>query len=157
MPKKKVHFLRGTAQEYINAVKDDDTFYYTTDDEKLYLGSTEITGSGNGDSNIHFGTTDYWNTQITLVGKSNHIYVYTDYSTIESNGETKNVPNIKIGDGNAYLIDNPFITTSIEDLLQSHIGDDIKHITAEERAIWNGKVSCYLSASDNETVVFTTD
>ena len=106
---------------------------------------------------IHFGTTAYWNSQSTLIGENNHIYIYTDYTTITSNGEIKNVPNIKIGDGNAYLIDNPFITTSIEDLLQSHIGDNIKHITDDERALWNGKVTCYLSASDNETIIFTTD
>ena len=107
--------------------------------------------------NIHYGTTEYWNSQPTLIGKNNHIYVYTDYTTITSDGEIKNVPNIKIGDGNAYLIDNPFITTSIEDLLQSHIGDNIKHITDDERSLWNGKVTCYLSAADNETIVFTTN
>ena len=83
--------------------------------------------------NIHYGTTEYWNSQSTLIGENNHIYVYTDYTTITTDGETKNVPNIKIGDGNAYLIDNPFITTSIENLLQSHIGDNIKHITDDER------------------------
>ena len=107
--------------------------------------------------NIHYGTTEYWNSQPTLIGENNHIYVYTDYTTITSDGEIKNVPNIKIGDGNAYLIDNPFITTSIEDLLQSHIGDNIKHITDDERSLWNGKVTCYLSAADNETIVFTTN
>ena len=41
----KVNFLRGTAAEYEVSTKDNDTFYYTTDDEKLYLGNKEITGS----------------------------------------------------------------------------------------------------------------
>ena len=40
----KVNFLRGTSTEYATSTKDNDTFYYTTDDEKLYLGGTEITG-----------------------------------------------------------------------------------------------------------------
>lgn len=40
----KVKFLRGTATEYEAATKDNDTFYYTTDTKKLYLGGTEITG-----------------------------------------------------------------------------------------------------------------
>lgn len=40
----KVNFLRGTSTEYATSTKDNDTFYYTTDDEKLYLGETEITG-----------------------------------------------------------------------------------------------------------------
>ena len=42
----KVNFLRGTATEYAASTKDNDTFYYTTDDEKLYLGNKEITGGG---------------------------------------------------------------------------------------------------------------
>lgn len=40
----KVKFLRGTATEYEASTKDNDTFYYTTDTKKLYLGKTEITG-----------------------------------------------------------------------------------------------------------------
>lgn len=40
----KVNFLRGTATEYEAKTKDNDTFYYTTDTKKLYLGETEITG-----------------------------------------------------------------------------------------------------------------
>ena len=152
MADNKVKFLRGTSDEYAIVEKDNDTIYFTTDDGKLYIGDKEISGG----AAIHYGTTAYWNSQSTLIGKNNHLYVYTDYTTITSNGQAKNVPNIKTGDGTAYLIDNPFITTSIEDLIQLHINDDIKHITAEERSIWNDKVRCYLSTSDNETVVFTT-
>ena len=44
MANNKVNFLRGTSTEYATSTKDNDTFYYTTDDEKLYLGGTEITG-----------------------------------------------------------------------------------------------------------------
>ena len=40
----KVNFLRGTSAEYEAATKDNDTFYYTTDNGKLYLGDKEITG-----------------------------------------------------------------------------------------------------------------
>ena len=42
----KVNFLRGTSNEYESSIKDNDTFYYTTDTEKLYLGNKEITGGG---------------------------------------------------------------------------------------------------------------
>ena len=42
----KVNFLRGTSTEYAASTKDNDTFYYTTDTEKLYLGNKEITGGG---------------------------------------------------------------------------------------------------------------
>ena len=44
MADNKVNFLRGTSAEYESSTKDNDTFYYTTDDEKLYLGNKEITG-----------------------------------------------------------------------------------------------------------------
>ena len=40
----KVNFLRGTSAEYATVTKDNDTFYYTTDNGKLYLGNKEITG-----------------------------------------------------------------------------------------------------------------
>lgn len=46
MADNKVNFLRGTSAEYEASAKDNDVFYYTTDDEKLYLGETEITGGG---------------------------------------------------------------------------------------------------------------
>ena len=42
----KVNFLRGTSAEYESSIKDNDTFYYTTDTKKLYLGDKEITGGG---------------------------------------------------------------------------------------------------------------
>ena len=42
----KVKFLRGSSNEYESSIKDNDTFYYTTDDGKLYIGGKEITGGG---------------------------------------------------------------------------------------------------------------
>ena len=107
--------------------------------------------------NIHYGTTEYWNAQPSLVGEKSHIYVYTDYAVTKNGEESVLVPNIKIGDGNAYLIDNPFVTTSVEELIDLHINDMTRHITEEERILWNNKVRCYLSSNDNETVVFTTN
>lgn len=44
MADNKVKFLRGTSAEYKASPKDKNTFYYTTDTKKLYLGETEITG-----------------------------------------------------------------------------------------------------------------
>lgn len=44
MANNKVKFLRGTAAEYANTSKDDDAIYFTTDDNKLYIGDKEITG-----------------------------------------------------------------------------------------------------------------
>ncbi len=106
--------------------------------------------------NIHIGTTEMWNTQIELIGKAGHIYIYTNYASVNKGGVTVNVPNIKIGDGKAFLIDNPFITTSVEELLSLHINDISKHVTSVEKDSWNNKVRCYISESDSENIVFAT-
>ena len=58
MAENKVRFLRGTATEYANAVKDEDTFYYTTDSEKFYIGSKEISGDGGGSITIDGALSD---------------------------------------------------------------------------------------------------
>lgn len=44
MADNKIKFLRGTADEYANATKDNDTIYFTTDDKKLHIGDEEILG-----------------------------------------------------------------------------------------------------------------
>ena len=106
---------------------------------------------------IHYGTTEYWNAQPLLIGEKSHIYVYTDYAVTKHGEKSVLVPNIKIGDGNAYLIDNPFVATSVEELVDLHINDTTQHITEEERNLWNNKVECHLSESDSETIVFTTN
>ena len=45
MANNQIKFLRGTSVEYQSVTKDNDTFYYTTDDNKFYLGDNEIVGS----------------------------------------------------------------------------------------------------------------
>ena len=54
-------------------------------------------------------------------------------------------------------MDNPFVTTSVEDLINAHINDNIKHITAKERQSWNKKIRCYIDEEDNENIIFTTN
>ena len=106
---------------------------------------------------IHYGTTEFWNSQPDLVGKKSHIYVYSDYAETEINSESVAVPNIKIGDGNAYLIDNPFITASVDDILKMHIDDTSVHVNDGERDFWSGKVRCYIDPENYENVIFTTE
>lgn len=108
-------------------------------------------------SPVYQNTTAEWDKQKTLIAEKGVIYIYTDYSFTDGDGDTCVVPNIKIGDGKAYLIDTPFITTITSELLAIHENDAIKHITNEERLKWNNKVSCYLDENDDETVVFTTN
>ena len=113
--------------------------------------------SGSSICKIHYGTTEYWNAQPLLIGEKSHIYVYTDYAITKNGEKDILVPNIKIGDGNAYLIDNPFVATSIEEIVDLHVNDTTQHITEEERSTWNNKVECHLSEGDSETIVFTTN
>ena len=94
---------------------------------------------------IYIGTTEYWNNQATLIGERGAIYIYEDYSEKDN----IKIPNIKIGDGKSYLMDNPFVTTSVEDLINAHINDNIKHITVKERQSWNKKIRCYIDEEDN--------
>lgn len=98
---------------------------------------------------ILFNTVEGWRAQVGLVGQANTIYIYTDYQEDEDGNP---IAGVKVGDGNAYLIDAPFLDT----IYYEHVNDTDIHITAEEREFWNNKVRCYYSLLDDETVVFTT-
>ena len=119
-------------------------------------GSLALSGRAS-DIPIHYGTTEYWNSQRELVGKKSHIYVYSDFGETEIDGQVVAVPNIKIGDGNAFLIDNPFITASVEELLKMHIDDSSVHISADERDVWNNKVRAYIDLENPEILILTTN
>lgn len=93
------------------------------------------------DKQVLFGTKAEWNAQAGLVSEANKLYVYTDYNT---DGSGNNLAGIKVGDGDAYLIDMPFT----DELYFDHIQNTSIHITDAERAFWNNKVSCYYSGGD---------
>ena len=99
---------------------------------------------------VFFNTVAGWNAQSSLVGRTNTIYIYTDYQEDESGNP---IAGIKIGDGNAFLIDAPFL----DEIYLEHVNDTDIHITDAERQKWNEKVRCYYSLTNSETVVFTTD
>lgn len=99
------------------------------------------------DSHVLFNTTTGWDSQITLVSQTNTIYVYTDHDT-DSDGN--NVAGIKVGDGNAYVVDLPFTDA----IAMEHIADNTRHITSSERDFWNNKVRCYYAGT--EQLIFTT-
>ena len=99
---------------------------------------------------IFYDTTANWDSQISLVSIRGAIYVYSDY---QEDGDGNYIPGIKIGDGNAYLIDMPFTDC----LYKEHIEDTVSHITAAERTAWNNKVRCYMDTLDEERLIFTTN
>lgn len=96
-------------------------------------------------------TTSYWNQHHDFVPAAGEIIVYDDgASTIE--GGT--IPQIKIGDGSAYISDLPFINAHIVSTLSEHISNQSIHTSLEEKEFWNDKVTCYLDTIDTETIVF---
>ena len=103
-----------------------------------------------GITRVLYGTTEYWNLQPRLIAKEKTIYVYIDYSQDDQGND---VPGFKLGDGTSYLIDMPFTNQDMED----HIRDNVRHVTQEEKNLWNSKVRCYISADNENNLVFTTD
>lgn len=81
-------------------------------------------------------TTANWNAQKKLISRKDILYVYTDYRTVDG----ENIPGLKVGDGNAYLIDLPFV--------------GISSITEEERQKWNEKVALEEPSGGSETLIF---
>ena len=105
---------------------------------------------------IYYDTTAAWNMMPDMVGEEGYIYVYSDHERLEDElGNVIYVPGIRIGDGMAYLKDLPFLSSGLADSLLKHINNTIVHITAQERAFWNNKVSCYIDGSDNENLVLS--
>lgn len=101
-------------------------------------GSSGGGGGGEGNTTTIAKTTAQWNATPTLVSQPNTIYVYTDYD----NQGGVDIPGIKIGDGNAYVIDLPFIAgTSIT-------------ITQEQINYWNNKVSMHIDPTNNQNLIF---
>lgn len=112
-----------------------------------------------GSRKIYYDTTDNWNAQTFLVSERGSIYIYSDYSHIYENGEIKQMPGIKVGDGAAYLIDLPFIVNSNSsapvDIPWDHFTNTTIHVTQTEKDSWNNKVTTYINSYEPETLIFT--
>ena len=92
-------------------------------------------------------TTANWNANIHFIPFRGEIIVYSDYGHIDDGfGNQIDVPGIKIGDGNAYLIDLPFVGEDqkriILQQLQEHANNQEIHISQAERKFWNNKLNC---------------
>lgn len=87
---------------------------------------------------VLYDTTSNWNANSSYIPPAGAIIIYSDYAT-ENN---INIPNVKIGDGLAYLIDLPYVSDDLRNQVLSHVSNTTVHITAAERTAWNNKVSC---------------
>lgn len=94
-------------------------------------------------------TTARWNQCKLFVPEKGRIIVYTDYKKIvDEEGNETFIPGIKIGDGNAYLIDLPFVgddmRLQIEEAVakfEEHIANAKIHVSDQDREKWNKKLS----------------
>lgn len=100
-------------------------------------------------SKVLSGSTAYWNAQVGFIPEEGQIIVYTDYKTTEVDGHTVSVPGIKIGTGNGYVQDIVFLDQADSDTLLDHINNGVIHVTAADRAKWDGK----LNVTDMQEVV----
>lgn len=100
-------------------------------------------------------TTANWASHPDFIPMNGEIIIYTDHELRTTGGYS---PGVKIGDGNAYLIDLPFVgeerRDSILAALEAHEKDSIIHITQGERNFWNAKLNCVVSG---EELILTRD
>ena len=114
-------------------------------------------------------TTEHWNEAIGFIPLPGEVIVYEDYETktytVQEYGETVtktvNIPNIKIGTGNAYVQDLAFVDEKTRDLLMKHINNEEMHTTLPEKLFWNNKINIddvqeqITGILENETLVLT--
>lgn len=90
----------------------------------------------------YVGSTQFFNSKLDFVPEKGSIVVYTDKAT---NSNNINIPGIKVGDGNAYCVDLPFIGEENLNLINAHISDTNIHVSSEEKAFWNNKLNLSVS------------
>lgn len=94
-------------------------------------------------------TTANWNNARGFIPMAGEVIIYDDYQKktwqVEEYGEivtkTENIPGIKIGDGQAYVQDLPFVDKDLRERLMNHINNIDIHTTLAEKLFWNNKVN----------------
>lgn len=120
---------------------------------KIEIDGQVYTIKGDG-AEILCDTTAGWQAKTSLVSQVGYVYVYTDHqSKTDENNNIIYIPGVKIGDGNAYVVDLPFTDT----LYAQHIADTVTHITQADRNRWDNKVTCFIDDQNPTTIVFTRD
>lgn len=104
-------------------------------------------------------TTANWNNAKGFVPKEGELIIYMDYQTeLDSEGNTINIPGIKVGDGSAYVQDLPFVDQDLRALVGDHIADTLIHVTAQEKEFWNNKLNVNdYQEVEGETLILNRD
>lgn len=90
---------------------------------------------------IQYDTTAGWNSKIGYIPKAGALIIYSDYKTIEKDGETVLIPGLKIGSGNSYIQDLAFLDEELVYQIANHIDNNIRHTSAIEKEFWNNKLN----------------
>lgn len=108
-----------------------------------------MSGTMNARIQLKHDTTEHWNNAIGFIPLPGEVIVYDDYETktytVEEYGETVTktvqIPNIKIGTGNAYVQDLAFVDEQTKAILMEHINNQNIHVTLQDKLFWNNKVN----------------
>ncbi len=97
---------------------------------------------------IEVHTTEEWSGEAgRKISKQGTFYVYSD-GYLAEDGVTY-IPRLKLGDGNAYIMDLPFLDGPLLNMIVQHINNGEVHITQQERLFWNRK----LNVDDSQQIV----
>ena len=90
---------------------------------------------------IQYDTTANWDSKVGYIPEAGQLIIYSDYKTIEKDGNQVLIPGIKIGSGNAYVQDLAFLDEALVRQIVNHIDDNLRHINTGEREFWNRKLN----------------
>ena len=115
-----------------------------------------LTAEDLGLGRVYYDTTANWNLQRNLIGIAGAVYIYSDYSYLEDDaGNRTPIAGIKVGDGNSYIADLPFVSDSMTYAIVRHVADTSMHASPREKAFWNNKVSSFLGGANGETLILS--
>lgn len=125
---------------------------------KPQINGVELSGNKSS-SALHIvseNTTAGWNGNPGYLPKKGEIVVYTDYIVRQDDlGRDITYPGIKIGDGNAYLIDLPFVNDAVRyevlQILDNHVNNQAIHVSQQDRDFWDSKLNYEMN--DEELVL----
>ena len=127
-----------------------------------------MSGTINARIQLKHDTTANWNNTANFIPKAGEVIIYDDYEvktyTVKEYGQTiektVSIPNIKIGTGNAYVQDLPFVDEQTREMLLDHINNQNIHVTLQDKQFWNNKVNiddAYAQINqklEDETLIF---
>ena len=96
-------------------------------------------------------TKEYWNLHIDYVPARGEIVIYSNRNTVDG----VDYPGIKIGDGNAYLVDLPFVGDDtylqLLNMITDHINNTAIHVTPADKERWDNKLNYSIT---DENLIF---